>query len=45
MGERLGLFLAHPALQHLPAVLETPGAEGRGVGAEDVAALRDLHGR
>lgn len=45
MGERLGLFLAHPALQHLPAVLETPGPEGRGAGAEDVATLRELHQR
>ena len=45
MGERLGLFLAHPALQELPAVLETPGPAGRGAGAEDVAVLRDLHAR
>jgi deoxyribonuclease IV len=44
MGEKLGVFLAHPALQELPAVLET-GAHGHGVGAEDVAALRDLHAR
>jgi deoxyribonuclease-4 len=45
MGEQLGLFLAHPALQGLPAVLETPGPDGRGASAADVAALRDLHGR
>jgi deoxyribonuclease-4 len=45
MGERLGVFLSHPALEKLPAVLETPGAGGRGAGAADVAALRELYGR
>jgi hypothetical protein len=30
-------------LQHLPAVLETPGAEGHGPGAVDVAAARRIH--
>lgn len=45
MGERLGAFLAHPSLQHLPAVLETAGADGRGPGAADVRALRELHAR
>ena len=45
MGEKLGVFLAHPALQGLPAVLETPGPEGRGPGAEEVAELRELHAR
>jgi len=45
MGEQLGMFLAHPALQDLPAVLETPGPEGQGAVADDIAALRDLHGR
>jgi deoxyribonuclease-4 len=45
MGERLGLFLAHPKLQSLPAVLETPGRDGRGAGAEDMRVLRELHAR
>ena len=41
MGEELGVFLAHPKLQGLPAFLEVPGrttatAPGRGL---DVAAL------
>lgn len=45
MGERLGVFLGHPRLAHLPAVLETPGADGHGAGAEDVDVLRDLHDR
>jgi deoxyribonuclease-4 len=42
LGERLGAFLAHPALQELPAVFE--GA-GRSPNAEDVSKLRDLHAR
>ena len=36
MGEQLGVFLAHPAVQGLPAVLETPGTDGHGPEAEDV---------
>ena len=30
LGEGLGAFLAHPALQHLSAYLEVPGREPRG---------------
>ena len=30
LGERLGAFLAHPAVQSLPAVMETPGPDGHG---------------
>ena len=45
MGEQLGVFVGHPALQHLPAVLETPGPEGRGPDAAEVKKLRDLHAR
>lgn len=45
MGEKLGTFVGHPALQGLPAVLEVPGAKGHGPGAEDVRALRELHAR
>src|SRR5919198_2234848 len=45
MGEGLGVFLAHPKLQHLPAVLEVPGADGHGPNAEEVQKLRDLHAR
>jgi deoxyribonuclease IV len=44
MGERLGVFLGHPQLQHLPAVLET-GVSGRGPDAADMSALRELHAR
>jgi len=45
MGEKLGVFLGHPALQGLPAVLEVPGADGHGPGADEVQKLRELHSR
>jgi deoxyribonuclease IV len=45
MGEGLGAFLAHPKVQHLPAVLEVPGADGHGPNAEEIKKLRDLHAR
>lgn len=43
LGQGLGLFLAHPAFQELPAILETPGPEGHGPDAEEVRRLRELH--
>jgi deoxyribonuclease-4 len=45
LGERLGAFLAHPAVQELPAVMETPGPEGHGPDAAEVQKLGDLHAR
>ena len=45
MGERLGVFLGHPSLQDLPAVLEVPGADGHGPSADEVRKLRELHAR
>jgi deoxyribonuclease IV len=45
MGEGLGVFLAHPKLQGLPAVLEVPGADGHGPNADEVRKLRELHAR
>jgi deoxyribonuclease IV len=45
LGERLGVFLGHPALQGLPAVMEVPGPDGHGPGAEDMRRLRALHAR
>jgi deoxyribonuclease-4 len=45
LGERLGAFLAHPAVQGLPAVMETPGPEGHGPDAAEMQKLRDLHQR
>jgi len=45
MGERLGVFVGHPALQGLPALLEVPGKDGKGPDAEQLGRLRELHGR
>ncbi len=45
LGEKLGVFLAHPAFQGLPAILETPGPDGRGPDAVEVRRLRELHAR
>jgi len=45
IGEGLGVFLAHPKLQGLPAVLEVPGADGKGPNAEEIRKLRELHAR
>jgi len=45
MGEGLGVFLAHPKVQDLPAVLEVPGADGHGPNADEIKKLRELHSR
>lgn len=45
MGEKLGVFLSHPAFQTLPAVLEVPGTDGHGPNADEVRKLRELHAR
>jgi deoxyribonuclease-4 len=45
MGEGLGTFLAHPKLQHLPVLLEVPGADGKGPNADEIRKLRELHAR
>ncbi|HST25172.1 MAG TPA: deoxyribonuclease IV [Gaiellaceae bacterium] len=45
MGEKLGVFLGHPALQELPAVLETPGPDGHGPDAAEIEKLHELHAR
>jgi deoxyribonuclease IV len=45
MGEQLGVFVGHPRLQDLPAVLEVPGTDGKGPDAEQVTRLKELHGR
>jgi deoxyribonuclease IV len=45
MGDGLGVFLAHPNVQGLPAVLEVPGADGHGPNAAEVKKLRELHRR
>jgi len=45
MGEGLGVFLAHPKVQALPAVLEVPGDDGHGPNADEIRKLRELHAR
>jgi deoxyribonuclease IV len=45
IGERLGAFLAHPSVQHLPALLEVPGPDGHGPDAAEIRKLRELHAR
>jgi deoxyribonuclease-4 len=45
MGEKLGVFLGHPKLQGLPAVLEVPGPDGKGPDADEMRKLRKLHAR
>ncbi len=44
MGEKLGVFLAHPKLQGLPALLEVPGS-GHGPDGEQMTRFRELYGR
>jgi deoxyribonuclease-4 len=45
LGEKLGVFLAHPAFQDLPAILEVPGKDDHGPDADEVRKLRELHAR
>ena len=45
MGEQLGVFVGHPSLQGLPALLEVPGKDGKGPDAEQLGRLRELHRR
>jgi deoxyribonuclease-4 len=43
MGRKVGVFLGHPRLQGLPAVLEVPGVDGDGPNADEVAKTKKLH--
>jgi len=45
LGERLGVFLGHPKLQSLPAVLEVPGTDGHGPDATEIRKTKELHAR
>ena len=45
LGEQLGVFLANPRLQGLPAVLETAGPDGRGPDANEVRKAKELRAR
>lgn len=44
IGERLSVFLTHPAFAGLPAYLETPGPDNHGPDAAQVETLRRLAG-
>lgn len=41
--DRLAVFLGHPALQDLPAILEISGIEGHGPGPADLEVARRIH--
>jgi deoxyribonuclease IV len=45
MGNKLAVFLGHPKLQGLPALLEVPGTDGHGPDAEQMKKLRKLYAR
>ena len=45
LGEKLGVFLANPRLQGLPAVLETAGPENRGPDAAEIRKTKELRKR
>jgi deoxyribonuclease-4 len=45
LGEGLGAFVAHPALQELPVYLEVPGVNNKGPNADEIRKLRELHAR
>jgi deoxyribonuclease-4 len=45
IGEKLGVFLGHPKLQRLPALLEVPGRDGHGPDADEVRKTKEMHAR
>jgi deoxyribonuclease-4 len=45
LGDDLGVFLAHPKLQGLPAVLETAGPDKRGPDANEVRKAKEIRER
>jgi len=45
LGEELGVFLGHPLLQGLPALMETPGPDKHGPDLAEMAKVRELHAR
>jgi deoxyribonuclease-4 len=45
LGDKLGVFLANPRLQGLPAILEVPGADGHGPNADELRKTREIHKR
>jgi deoxyribonuclease IV len=45
LGKKLGVFLANPRLQDLPAVLEVNGKDGHGPDADEIKKAKRLHAR
>lgn len=45
MGEQLGVFLSHPSLQGLSAILEVPGKDGHGPDKAEMKKLKELYAR
>ena len=45
LGEKMGVFLANPRLQGLPAVLETGGPAGHGPDAAELQKTKDMRER
>jgi deoxyribonuclease-4 len=45
LGEQLGVFLGHPKLQGLPAVLETAGPEKKGPDANEIRRTKEIRER
>jgi deoxyribonuclease-4 len=45
LGEELGVFLGHPRLQGLPAVLEVEGKDKKGVDREQIDLAKGIHTR
>jgi deoxyribonuclease-4 len=45
IGEQMGVFLSHPKLQGLPAFLEVPGVDKKGVNPEELRKVREMHKR
>jgi deoxyribonuclease IV len=45
IGEQLSVFLGHPKLQGLPALLEVPGLEGHGPDLDQMTKLRKLYAK
>jgi deoxyribonuclease-4 len=45
LGEQLGVFLGHPRLQGLPAVLETEGKDKKGPDADEIRKTRRIWAR
>jgi deoxyribonuclease IV len=43
MGNKLAVFLGHPSLQGLPALLEVPGTDGHGPDLGQMTRLRKLY--